>query len=74
MESENFNKINNFRITTNWPVHAKNLQARYSDLTENDLEFSPNEEKNLIMRIAKRLNKKQFEVIQLIESTAPRIL
>jgi hypothetical protein len=74
MPSESSNLVNNYKIKSNWQVHAENLKARYSDLTTEDLFSAPNEEEILILKIAKRLNKSQVEVIKLLESTAPRTL
>jgi hypothetical protein len=50
------------------------LKARYSDLTTEDIELSPNEEKFFKNENCKKDKKSQVEVLKLIESTEPRML
>jgi hypothetical protein len=66
--------IDSFSIKSNWKIHSENLKARYSDLTTEDIELSPNEEKFFKNENCKKDKKSQVEVLKLIESTEPRML
>lgn len=59
----------NFKITGNWPEHAKRLQDKFSQLTDADLKFEAGKENELLGRVENRLNKKREEVINIINKT-----
>lgn len=68
-----FNKMDNnkkndgFKIT-NWDESSKKLKEQFSQLTDADLKFEPGKEDDLLNRIEKRINKKQPEIINIINS------
>ncbi|WP_293895563.1 hypothetical protein [Flavobacterium sp.] len=60
-----------FKISGDWKILSKLLRRRFPELTPSDLEFEMNRESDLLKRIEKRLNKKQTEVIEIINKTIP---
>ncbi len=66
----NQNKKNEaFKITGNWDVQSKQLQEKFSQLTNADLKFEPGKENELLDRMESRLSKKREEVINIIKKT-----
>lgn len=61
-----------FKITWNWNRHLNALQAKYQELTDADLKFEIGQEEDLLKRIGTRLNKKRYEVLQIIHEERPR--
>ena len=57
-----------FTVTGNWSTLAKNLKAKFAQLTESDLKFEAGKENDLIKRIETRLHKKREEVILLLKN------
>lgn len=58
-----------FKITTNWVNRSSRLKIRYPALNDDDLKFNPGDEKQLVARVAARLNKTADEVIRIIKHT-----
>lgn len=58
-----------FKITGNWDVQSKQLQEKFSQLTDADLKFETGKENELLSRVESRLNKKRDEVINIIKKT-----
>ena len=58
-----------FKITGNWDVQSKQLQEKFSQLTDADLKFETGKENELLSRVETRLNKKRDEVINIIKKT-----
>lgn len=58
-----------FKITGNWDVQSKQLQEKFSQLTDADLKFEAGKENELLGRVESRLNKKREEVINIIKKT-----
>ena len=56
-----------FRVTGNWSVLSKNLQKKFSQLTDADLKFESGKEDDLLKRIETRLNKKREDVITILK-------
>jgi hypothetical protein len=57
-----------FKITGNWTAQTKRLKERFSQLTDDDLEFKTGKENELLTRLESRLNKEREEVISFIKS------
>lgn len=55
-----------FRITGDWSVLSKNLQKKFTQLTEADLKFETGKENDLLKRLETRLNKRREDVITLL--------
>lgn len=64
---DNNQKNDGFKIT-NWDKSSKKLKEQFSQLTDADLKFEPGKEDDLLNRIEKRINKKQPEIINIINS------
>jgi uncharacterized protein YjbJ (UPF0337 family) len=58
-----------FKITGNWDAQSKQLQEKFSQLTDADLKFETGKENELLTRVESRLNKKREEVINIIKKT-----
>lgn len=56
-----------FKITGNWGLQANRLKDKFSQLTDDDLQFETGKEEDLLKRLETRLNKKRDEVIHLIQ-------
>jgi len=67
METKTKKSSMNFKIKGNWEPQAKELKKKYPQLTEADLKFEAGKETDLVNRLAKSLNKKKEEVINLIK-------
>jgi len=52
-----------------WENQAKELKAKYPELTDEDLLLVKGEEKALVRRMEARLNKKRDEVVHIIKKT-----
>ena len=57
-----------FKVTGSWSMLSKKLKAKFAQLTDSDLKFEFGKEDDLVARIAKRLDKKTNEVIQLLNA------
>ena len=55
-----------FKITGNWGEQSKGLKEKFSQLTDSDLKFETGKEKELLERVATKLNKKPEEVMNII--------
>lgn len=55
-----------FKVTGDWTVQSKNLQSKFSQLTDSDVKFEAGKENEMLSRIETRLNKKRDEVISII--------
>lgn len=58
--------MNLIDISNDWESIKAKLKRRYVKLTENDLAFTPGEEKQLVERLSKRLLTKPEYIINLI--------
>jgi hypothetical protein len=56
-----------FKITGNWEAQSKQLQEKFSQLTDSDLKFEVGKENELLHRVENRLNKNRDEVINIIK-------
>ena len=65
------NERETFKISGDWDLLSKLLRRRFPQLTPSDLEFQRDGEKDLLKRMGNRLNKKQAEVIAIINETLP---
>ncbi len=54
----------NFKINaTEWPILKLKLKRKYNHLSEEDLQYSPGQEEELLERLAKRLHRNKDYVI-----------
>ncbi len=60
-----------FKVSSDWEKKSKLLRRRYPQLTQLDLKIENNDERGLLDKISKRLNKKHTEVIEIIKNTLP---
>lgn len=60
-----------FKITGNWDEQSSDLKEKYAQLTDEDLEFEPGKEDELISRVETRLNKDREEVINILRKGQP---
>jgi hypothetical protein len=60
-----------FKITGDWKIQAKNLKEKFSQLTDEDLNFVVGKENDLLARVEKKLNKNRTEVINIIKKSQP---
>lgn len=69
METKTKNKKSSmdFKIKGNWESQSKELKKKYPQLKEADLKFETGKEMELVNRLAKSLNKKTDEVINIIK-------
>lgn len=56
-----------FKIKGNWENQSKELKKKYPQLNDSDLKFESGKEIELVNRLAKTLNKKSDEVINIIK-------
>lgn len=61
----------NFKITGNWDEQSRELKEKYAQLTDEDLDFEPGQEDELIERVETRLNKDREEVINILRKGQP---
>ncbi|MBV2226250.1 MAG: hypothetical protein KUL85_05280 [Sphingobacterium mizutaii] len=48
----------NFKISAEeWPILKLKLKRKYNTLSEEDMQYSPGQEEELLKRLAKRLNR-----------------
>ena len=67
MEAQKNTHRDSFVVTGNWANQSKALKATFSDLTDQDLKFEKGQEKELISRIAERLDKNREEVVNILK-------
>lgn len=60
-----------FKVSADWEMKSKLLRRRYPQLTHSDLKIENEDEDGLLEKIAKRLNKKRTEVVEIIKNTIP---
>ena len=72
MENPQNKNAETFKITGNWTNQAKELQNKFSQLTDKDLKFESGKEDELLERVQNRLNKKREEVINIIKKSMPK--
>lgn len=60
-----------FKITGDWKEQAKQLKAKFAQLTDADLKFEAGKENELLKRLEQRLNKNREEVINIIKKVQP---
>lgn len=60
-----------FKITGDWKIQSKQLQEKFSQLTDSDLKFETGKENDLLGRVQTRLNKNREEVINIIKKGQP---
>jgi hypothetical protein len=56
-----------FKMTGDWKVQSKQLQEKFSQLTDADLKFEAGKENDLLGRVQTRLNKNREEVINILK-------
>jgi len=56
-----------FKMAGDWKVQSKQLQEKFSQLTDADLKFEAGKENDLLGRVQTRLNKNREEVINIIK-------
>jgi predicted nucleotidyltransferase len=56
----------NFKIVGNWEAKVKSLKENFPQLTDKDLMFLPDQEVELITRLAERLHKSREEVKRIL--------
>lgn len=69
MDSNQSKTNEDFKISGNWENQSKNLQEKFSQLTDADLKYEAGKENELLVRVETRLNKKREEVINIIRKT-----
>ena len=57
-----------FKLTGDWDAQSKDLKTKYTELTDADLKFEPNGEKDLIQRVQARLKKNHSDVVEILRS------
>jgi hypothetical protein len=67
METKTKKSAIDFKIKGNWETQAKELKKKYPQLGDSDLKFEAGKETELVARLAKSLNKKKEEVINIIK-------
>jgi hypothetical protein len=60
------------KISGNWASQSKELQTKFTQLTDADVKFEPGKEEELLIRVENRLNKKRDEVINIIKKVQPK--
>ncbi|MCA6074651.1 hypothetical protein [Fulvivirga sedimenti] len=60
-----------FKMTGDWKEQSKQLKAKYSQLTDEDLKYEAGKENDLFKRVEKRLNKNHDEVVNIIRKVQP---
>lgn len=67
MDKNQKNPNQAFKINGNWDNQAKQIKAKFPQLTDSDLKFETGKEEELLGRIETKLNKKREEVINIIQ-------
>jgi hypothetical protein len=67
METKTKKSAMDFKIKGNWETQAKALKKKFPELGESDLKLEKGKEMELVSRLAKSLNKKTEEVINIIK-------
>jgi len=57
-----------FKMRGDWEIQTQQLKREFSQLTDADLIFKLGEEKELLRRLEKSLNKTRVDVINIIKS------
>lgn len=55
-------------LSGDWTAQSKELQAKYPQLTDEDLKLEEGREQDLITRVQTRLDKKRPEVVELLRA------
>ena len=72
MENSQKKTDDTFKIIGNWANQSKELKGKFSQLTDEDLEFETGKENELLKRVETRLNKNREEVINIIKKGQPK--
>lgn len=64
----NQNKHNEaFTVTENWTDRSEQLKEEFLQLTDTDLKFETNKENEMLDRVAFKLHKNRYEVMDIID-------
>jgi len=72
MEMNSINYDGAFKMRGNWNNQSSQLKLKFPVLTDCDLLYENGEEKELLRRLEKKLNKNRIEVIELIKEAQHR--
>jgi hypothetical protein len=67
METKTKKSAMDFKIKGNWETQAKELKKKYPQLGEADLKLEKGKEMELVSRLAKTLNKKTEDIMNIIK-------
>lgn len=56
-----------FKISGDWNAQSKKLKEEFPQLTDADLKFEIGKEEDLLKRVSTRLNKKNEEVVNILQ-------
>lgn len=57
-----------FKVMGNWNEQTRKLKSKYSQLTDNDLEYKIGKEDDIIRRVQDRLKKNRDEVVNILRN------
>jgi hypothetical protein len=60
-----------FKMFGDWKNQSRQLKAKYSQLSDEDLKFEAGKENELLKRLETRLNKSREEVISILKKVQP---
>lgn len=60
-----------FKMEGDWSTQSKLIRNQHPRLTTLDLRFEDGEEKELILRMGMRLNKKQGDIVDILKKHQP---
>ena len=60
-----------FKMRGDWNDQSKQLKAKFSQLTDEDLKFEEGKENDLLQRVETRLSKTREEILSIIKKIQP---
>ena len=57
-----------FKLTAPWEIVKERMKENDSHLTDEDLEYIPGKEEELLQRLEKKMNRSRVQVVAYIES------
>ena len=60
-----------FKMRGDWNDQSKQLKAKFSQLTDEDLKFAEGKENDLLQRVETRLSKTREEILSIIKKIQP---
>ncbi|MCC5929540.1 MAG: general stress protein CsbD [Cyclobacteriaceae bacterium] len=63
--------VEEFRMNGDWKNQSRQLKAKYSQLSDEDLKYESGKENELLKRLGTRLNKSREEVISVLKKVQP---